>query len=653
MPASGNQKTKTTYTASYYPARLVWLLSFLALYTTTIMVVIVWWTLVDVRTEQERIDTLKNDLREIHTLFDSRLEKEKWQAAALLDGQTPPDLGDGDGLLALVQRFQATVAGPDHKPLIETLHSQVQRLVGLRKRCQRWARQYSRTLSRFPEVRREVEENLHRLDETVSRAADRHKQRWSAQIERLRHTEGLATDALAQQLIEAMAASPDPTAIIRDIQELTLLYHQMVNETSGDRLRRLKDEGILPVLSRLERELPLFIAVTGAGAPDRLLTNLAIALFGSGYRIDRARQTIYPGGDESLYRLCLARSDHLETQQSLRQELLGLSTSILDTVQQIVAKAEEQIQQQSATGESAIRRALQIILIVGTATAVIFLAISYRVVQEIQGQIQAIEQTNIMLDARTKALTASEEALRRSEEQLQYLSSNLLTAQERERQRIAHELHDELGQAMAALKMQVGAIERHLPDTPPEVLKEKCHAVREFINGIIESVRRLSKDLSPVVINDLGLEAAIDYLASNFAKYHQIPITLDLVEMDSAFSKESQRLIYRIIQEAFTNISKHADAKQIYIAAERHADTMTFVIQDDGRGFDVEATMAKRSTERGMGLATMAERVRILGGRIEFDSTPGRGTTVTFTVPIKPPADEDATPLLDKEETQK
>ncbi len=470
--APASRPSRAAHTASYYPARLVWLLSFLALYTTAIMVVIVWWTLVDVRTGQEQADLLRQELQQTRSRFLSRLEADKRRILSLAAGKPAPSPDSDVDLLDLARRFEDLLPSGSRDALLERLLTQVGQLAGLETRL------------------------------------------------RQRHTEG--------------------------------------------------------------------------------------------------------GGASAAWL------------QEMAGEAARLTAAVRSTSEQLANRIDERIEEQNLSGESAVRRALQIILIVGTATAVIFLAISYRVVQEIQGQIQAIEQTNIMLDARTRALTASEEALRRSEEQLQTLSSNLLTAQEQERQRIARELHDELGQAMAALKMQVGAIERHLPTTPPERIQKECQEVREFINGIIESVRRLSRDLSPVVIDDLGLEAAIDYLANSFAKYQQIPITLDLDDLDPAFSKESQRLIYRIMQEALTNISRHAGAKQIYIAAERHGETVTFVIQDDGHGFDVEAVLSRRGTDRGMGLATMAERVRILGGTIQIDSTPGQGTTVAFTVPLHP-----------------
>ncbi len=470
-PRPASRPSRPAHTASYYPARLVWLLSFLALYTTAIMVVIVWWTLVDVRTGQEQADVLRQELQQTRSRLLSRLEEDTSRLLLLAAGKPAPPPDRDPDLIVLARRLGDLLPPGSRDPLAERLLTSVGRLAALE--------------------------------------------------ERLRQA-------------GATEATPPPG---------------WVQETGREATR--------------------------------------------------------------------------------------IAAAIRRTSERLAGRIGERIDEQRLSGEPAVRRALQIILIVGTATAVIFLAISYRVVQEIQGQIQAIEQTNVMLDARTRALTASEEALRRSEEQLQTLSSNLLTAQEQERQRIARELHDELGQAMAALKMQVGAIERHLPTTPPERLQEECKEIREFINGIIESVRRLSRDLSPVVIDDLGLEAAIDYLANSFAKYQQIPITLDVDGLDPELPKESQRLIYRIIQEALTNISRHAGAKQICIAAERHGGTITFVIQDDGRGFDVEAVLARRATDRGMGLATMAERARILGGTIQIDSTPGQGTTVAFTVPIR------------------
>jgi len=210
-----------------------------------------------------------------------------------------------------------------------------------------------------------------------------------------------------------------------------------------------------------------------------------------------------------------------------------------------------------------------------------------------------------------------------------------MKAQEKERMRLSKELHDELGQSMAALKMQVGSVARRLGDVPKEELKTVCEDMRNNINQIIENVRRLARDLSPVVLDDLGLQAAIEYLVNNFSKIYNVEVRYQQTDINHLFDEDSQRIIYRILQEALTNISKHAQAKHVSLVIEKEDRAIRFSVKDDGRGFNVHKTLDLKSTERGMGLEAMSERVRILGGKINIVSRPGIDTTVTFTAPIR------------------
>jgi signal transduction histidine kinase len=201
--------------------------------------------------------------------------------------------------------------------------------------------------------------------------------------------------------------------------------------------------------------------------------------------------------------------------------------------------------------------------------------------------------------------------------------------------RISLELHDELGQSMAALKMQVGSIARRLGNVPTEEMKDVCNDMRDNINQIIENVRRLARDLSPVVLDDLGLQAAIEYLVNNFSKIYGIVIKFRYTDINHLFDEDSQRIIYRILQEALNNIGKHAQANNVSLIIEETDRAVRFTIRDDGKGFNVQKTLDQRGTEKGMGLEAMSERVRILGGKINIVSRPGIDTTVTFTAPIR------------------
>ena len=145
----------------------------------------------------------------------------------------------------------------------------------------------------------------------------------------------------------------------------------------------------------------------------------------------------------------------------------------------------------------------------------------------------------------------------------------------------------------------------------------------------------MARDLSPVVLDDLGLQAAIEYLVNNFAKIYNVEVSYRPSDINHLFNEESQRNIYRILQEALTNIGKHAQAKHVSLVIDQVENAIRFTVRDDGRGFNVRKTFDQKTDERGMGLEAMSERVRILGGKINFVSRPGIDTTVTFTAPIK------------------
>jgi PAS domain S-box-containing protein len=227
----------------------------------------------------------------------------------------------------------------------------------------------------------------------------------------------------------------------------------------------------------------------------------------------------------------------------------------------------------------------------------------------------------------------AEEALRQSERELHFLSSQLLTAQEKERRRLSRELHDELGQALMVLKLKVRSIQRAL-GTGQTSLSGECDEVIGYINEVTEDVRRLSRDLSPSILEDLGLSAAIRWLVEASTKHYNIKSSLDMTEMDDLFSHEGRITVYRIVQECLTNIAKHAQATQVSIAISKQDGGILFSVEDDGKGFDVKEAFGRDPTKKGLGLSAMYERGRILGGSLDIWSEKGTGTRITFKVPL-------------------
>jgi len=227
----------------------------------------------------------------------------------------------------------------------------------------------------------------------------------------------------------------------------------------------------------------------------------------------------------------------------------------------------------------------------------------------------------------------SEESLRKSENRLRFLSSKLLAAQEEERRRISLELHDDLGQDLAALKLQMLAMANLLGKNQPE-LKKECHGALAFIDRIIGTTRHISRALSPTVIQDLKLCGTIRWMVRDFQKYAAIDATLEMDDIDPLFSYDQQIIIYRILQEALHNVHKHARARAVKLTIRRNKRGVQIQIRDDGRGFDIDHAMNRHVTERGLGLAALEERSHMLGGEFIITSEKGCGTCVALTIPI-------------------
>jgi len=227
----------------------------------------------------------------------------------------------------------------------------------------------------------------------------------------------------------------------------------------------------------------------------------------------------------------------------------------------------------------------------------------------------------------------AEEALRESEQRLRFLTSQLLSAQERERKRISMELHDELGQSLAVLKLQIRAIKRGLGDDQQD-LKAGCVELLLYLDGVIDDVRRLSRDLSPSILEDLGLQSALKFLINEFSRHYNVCQAFEVEDLDQLFPAEAQIIIYRIFQECLTNISKHAGATEVSIAVNEHNDLISLTIEDNGAGFDPASVLARRGAGRGLGLAALDERARMLGGILEIRSKPGDGTSITLVIPV-------------------
>ncbi|HEU4642020.1 MAG TPA: sensor histidine kinase [Gemmatimonadaceae bacterium] len=210
------------------------------------------------------------------------------------------------------------------------------------------------------------------------------------------------------------------------------------------------------------------------------------------------------------------------------------------------------------------------------------------------------------------------------------LASQVIGAQDEERARIARELHDSTAQTLAALMLQLSAAVR---DSRDPALAVRLAEIKAMAETVLEEVRTLSHTVHPRVLDDLGLAAALEWLARHTRESADITVTVDTLGDASLLPPAVASVLYRVAQEALGNVVRHAAASSVVVLLRVGAETATLEVADDGRGFDVEEAEARRP---GMGLFSMQERVALVNGHLDVTSAPGDGTRVVASVPFVP-----------------
>jgi len=211
---------------------------------------------------------------------------------------------------------------------------------------------------------------------------------------------------------------------------------------------------------------------------------------------------------------------------------------------------------------------------------------------------------------------------------LRQMSSHVLTAQEEERTRIARELHDDTAQALTSVLVRLRLLERSAED---KRLRSGLAELRDLTVETLEGVRRLAIDLRPPMLDDLGLEAAIQSHVQDFSRQRQINVNFTSSGL-GRLPPNVELVLYRVVREALSNVAKHASASRVETRLSRKGRTLRLLVEDDGCGFDVEA--AKGSRQSGLGLFGMEERLALIGGTLRVDSSPGKGTRLSAEVPL-------------------
>ncbi len=227
------------------------------------------------------------------------------------------------------------------------------------------------------------------------------------------------------------------------------------------------------------------------------------------------------------------------------------------------------------------------------------------------------------------ARVQAEEALRRSKEELHELASAAHQAREQEKSRIARELHDELGQALTALQMDVAWCRAKMPQGQ-DGMAMRLERMEALLETTVAATRRISADLRPLMLDDLGLLPALEWLVESFTKHTGVPCELAVNNQELELPDIQATAVFRAVQESLTNIAKHARASRVDVAIE-HADSqLTISVRDDGVGFSPEDSHKPNS----YGLLGLRERAALLGGEALVTSAPGRGTQVKVRFPV-------------------
>jgi len=220
--------------------------------------------------------------------------------------------------------------------------------------------------------------------------------------------------------------------------------------------------------------------------------------------------------------------------------------------------------------------------------------------------------------------------LQAGEDHFKQLARSVWRVQEDERRRLARELHDGIGQHLTALRHRLQGMEQDQAECQDHRLQQSL----SLCETAIEEVRALSRLLRPQILDDLGLEAALQWLARHSAEDSGCSIQVDVGRLDQELDGDLKTLLFRVVQEALANALKHAHADNVVVRISQRGSSLQLLIVDDGAGCDVEAALARSSQSESTGLASMRERVRLFGGQLALASQPGEGLQLRVRLPL-------------------
>jgi signal transduction histidine kinase len=231
-----------------------------------------------------------------------------------------------------------------------------------------------------------------------------------------------------------------------------------------------------------------------------------------------------------------------------------------------------------------------------------------------------------ILDLEGQAASRYDE-LAQAQQQLKSLSVRVLETQEKERRMLSRELHDEVGQSLSATLIGLSNLSAVIPAEMRPQVEEEIGGLRRIVEGTVRTVRNITLLLRPSMLDDLGLIPALEWQAREISRQTGLRVDVAAGNVSDELPEDLKTCIYRVVQEALHNVTRHAGARTVRVVAKQERQRLVLSIEDDGKGFDIQRL-------RGLGLLGMEERVSHLGGTLELLSEPGRGTLISVVLPL-------------------
>lgn len=406
---------------------------------------------------------------------------------------------------------------------------------------------------------------------------------------------------------------------IRDLSDL-----KGKEETIEERLRF---EQLISTISRR------FIQVQCGGA-DRVLED-GLALIGEHFHADRTSLHRFDGENGSSGRIHVWPADGAEPPSPAASPMdlaegEGARVSCVDDLPGARTTMQRYLVQRGVRGCACIPLTVEKELL--GVLCLEYLDGSPRWERHAQWQLDLIGQifSNVLHRLRAfRVLHQREAALQRSREAYRALVDKLLSADENERQRLSRELHDDLTQRLAVLAIQVGNLEGRCLEAPDKV-PDELRAIREHLADLSADVHRIARRLHPSILDDLGLADAIQSECSSVQEHEGIAVRYQPIDVPAELPKDVALCLYRITQESLRNVARHSGASRASVQLQGVGGAIRLSIDDPGVGFDLE----RLNGRAGLGLASMAERAKLVGGELSIRAQPGRGTTIEVHVPV-------------------